>query len=148
VDETTWRSIDTARLATYSKFHIGEVKVLASYLEGKLLSEETKQKVADHLRDAITKALSDRYQLVAAPGTDVAEIRAAVTEAYLTEHHLGLTVEGEIIDSHSTLPVASVVRTDLSLPYVGSKWDGGGAREIMDAWALRLCKAIDAAHKH
>jgi hypothetical protein len=146
VNATTWRYIDDRRLATFNKFRIAEFQVLASYLEGKPLSDETKQKVAVYLHDAIANALSDRYSVVITSGTDVADIRVAVTEAYTTQDHLGLTVEGEIDDPSSNLPVATVVRTDLSLLYVGSKWDGASAKQVMDEWASHLRKAIDKAH--
>jgi hypothetical protein len=146
VDKTTWRYIESQRLGAFNKFRIAEVQVLASYLEGKPLSEGTKQKVAVYLHDAIANALSEPYSVVITPGKDVADIRVAVTEAYMTENRLGLTVEGEIIDPYSYFPIATVIRTDLSLPHVGSKWDGANARQIMDEWGLRLRKAIDKAH--
>jgi hypothetical protein len=98
------------------------------------------------LHDAIANALSEPYSVVITPGSDVADIRVAVTEAYVTENGLGLTVKGEIIDPYSCFPIATVIRTDLSRPHVGSKWDGASARQVMDAWGSRLRNAVDKAH--
>jgi len=105
-----------------------------------------KQKVADYLREAVTKALSDRYPIVTSGGLDVAEIRVAVTEAYKTGNRLGLTVEGEINDSYSTFQAAAVMRTELGEAYLGDWWDGPSAKQIIDAWASRLREVIDIAH--
>ena len=147
VDDTTWRYIDNSRLATYNRFRITDVRVLANYFNGKELSDETKQKVTDYMRSAIVNALGDRYPVGVYSGPDVADIRVAITEAYMTENHLGLTIEGEILDSTSGYQVAAVVRTQLSEPYYSDYFDAPAAREMMRMWAQRLRDAIDVAHK-
>jgi hypothetical protein len=160
VDDLTWRYINTNRLSNFDRFRIGDVKVLATYFEGKSISDETKQKVEDYVRDAVRKALADRYSIVTAPAPDVADIRVAITAAYKTENHLGLTVEGEILDSQTSAQLAAgaqvdvsaqlgaVMRTELSQQYYSSYWDAPGTRELITEWASRLRKAIDAAHGH
>lgn len=146
VDDTTWRYINTNRLAIYNKFQITAAKVMVAEYDGRPVSPEGQQKATDYLRAAVSKALSDRYPIVASGGADVAEIRVAITEAYKTGNRLGLTVEGEIIDSFSTVQVAAVMRTELGEIHVGDWWDGPSAKQIMDAWAARLRQAIDIAH--
>jgi hypothetical protein len=146
VDDTTWRYIDSSRLATYNKFQITDVVMLADYFDGKRLSDETKQKVVDYLRYGVGKAIDSRYPVVKTPGPDVANIRLAITQAYMTENHLGLTVEGEIVDSNTGYQVAALVKTQLSEPYFGGYWDAPSAKEMMDGWASRVRNAIDAAH--
>jgi hypothetical protein len=147
VDDTTWRYINTNRLAIYNKFQISEAKTMVTAYDGKPLSPAAQQKVADYLREAVTKALSDRYPIVTNGGVDVAEIRVAVTDAYKTGNRLSLTVEGEIMDSYSTFQAAAVMRNDLGEAHLGDWWDGPSAKQIMDAWATRLRQVIDIAHR-
>jgi hypothetical protein len=146
VDETTWRFLEPHHVADFDKYRITDVKVLTDYFNGKPLSDETKQKVTDYLRHAIAKAIDDRYPVVTTPGPNVGDIRVAITEAYMTENRLGLTLEGEIIDSTSGFQAAAVVRTELSDPYSSDYWDAPPAREMMHGWASRLRAAIDASH--
>ncbi len=146
VDDLTSRYINTNRLAIYNKFQITAAKCMVTAYDGKPLPPAAQQKVADYLREAVTKALSDRYPIVTSGGLDVAEIRVAVTEAYKTGNRLGLTVEGEINDSYSTFQAAAVMRTELGEAYLGDWWDGPSAKQIIDAWASRLREVIDIAH--
>ena len=146
IDDTTWRYVDPNRVSIYNKFHISEVKCLVTSYDGQPLSPETKQKVTDYLREAITKALSDRYPIVSSGGADVGELRAAITDAYKTGNRLGLTVEGEISDSYSGYQGAAVMRTELGEAYIGDWWDAPSAKQIMDKWAARLREAVDKAH--
>lgn len=146
VDDTTQRYINTNRLASYNKFQITAAKCMVTEYDGKPLSLTAQQKVSDYLREAVTKALADRYPIVTSGGADVAEIRVAITDAYKTGNRLGLTVEGEINDSYSTFQAAAVMRTELGEPYLGDWWDGPSAKQIIDAWAARLRETIDIAH--
>jgi hypothetical protein len=82
----------------------------------------------------------------------------AITVTYKTENQLGLTVEGEILDSQAAPQIrnsavvdvssqlAAVMRTELSHPYSGDYWDGPSAKELIDEWSARLRKAIDSSH--
>jgi hypothetical protein len=146
VDDMTSRYVDTNRLAIYNKFQITAAKCMVTAYDGKPLSPAAQQKVADYLRDSVTKALSDRYPIVSAGGVDVAEIRVAITDAYKSGNRLGLTVEGEINDSYSTYQAAAVMRTELGDSHLMDWWDGPSAKQIMDAWATRLREVIDIAH--
>jgi hypothetical protein len=144
VDDTTWRSVTPGRLAMYQKFHITAAQCRVEEYDGKPLTPEAQQKVADYLRESVTRALSDRYPIVNTYGPDVGDIRLAITQAYKTGNQLGLTVEGEIVDSISGYQGAAVMRTELGKPYLGDWWDGPSAKEIIDAWSLRLRQTIDS----
>src|SRR5690349_8510332 len=80
VDDTTWRYVETNRVALYNKFHLSATKCLVPSWDGKPVSPETQQKVADYLRESITKALSDAYPIVNNGGSDVGELRVAITD--------------------------------------------------------------------
>ncbi len=145
VDDTTWRYVNKNRLNLYTKFHISDVQVVAKEYNGEPLSDEAKDRIRSYLQDAVSKALVDKYPIVTTPGMDVGELRLALTDAYKTGTRVGLTVEGEIMDSLSTYQAAAVMRTELGESYVGSWWDAPSAKQIIDAWAARLRQAIDDA---
>ena len=145
VDGTTWRYVSPPLLGNCNKFIVSPVKVLCAEFGGKPLTVEQQQRASDFVRQAILKAVSDRYPVVSTPGADVAEIRIALTEAYRTGGKLGLCVQGEILDASNT-QVAAVVRTELSELYVADWENKATARDMVDAWAKRLLKAIDQAH--
>ena len=146
IDDTTWRFVNTNRVSIYNKFHISAVKCLVTQYDERPVTPEQQQKVVDYLRGAVTKALGDRYPIVGNSGPDVGELRLAVTDAYKTGDRLGITVEGEIIDSYSGYQAAAVMRTELAEARVGDWWDATSAREIVDRWAGRLREGVDAAH--
>jgi hypothetical protein len=146
VDETTSRYINVDRLKQYNKFKISSVEILTKNYNGKAITPEQQAKMAAYVRTAITTALGDKYPVVDAPGTDTAELRVAITDVYKTGIQVGITVEGEILDSFSAVQVAAVIRNDLGNHYLGDWWDKTSAREVVDGWAKRLREAIDAAH--
>jgi len=146
VDATTWRYLDTQRLPRYTAFQIRTVKVLFDEFDGKPLTAEQRDKVTNHLREAITKALTPAYPIVTDPGVNVGQIDVAITKAGKTGDRLDLWVEGEIVDSYSRFQVAAVMKSELGKNYLGNWWDRVSAREMMDKWAAQLRQTIDAAH--
>ena len=145
VDATTWRYVSPVLLGQCNKFMISPVKIVFTQYEGKPITTEQRQSSSEFVRQAFTRALSTRYAVVPEAGSDVAEIRIALTEAYATGGKLGLCAQMEILDNSNT-QVAAVVRTELSQYYV-TKWeDQAAAREMVEAWAQRLLKVIDEAH--
>ena len=145
VDATTWRYVSPVLLGQCNKFIVSPVKVLFTEFEGKPITAEQRQRTSDFVRQAIVKAVSERYPVVSDPGSDVAEIRIAVTEGYRTGGKLGLCVQGEILDNSNT-QVAAVVRTELSELYLPNWENKATARLMVDEWAQRLLKVIDGAH--
>lgn len=147
VDDTTSRYVNVDRLKQYNKFKISSVEILTRNYNGKPITTEQQAKMAAYVRNAITTTLGDRYPVVDSPSTDTAEMRVAITDVYKTGAQVGITVEGEILDSFSAVQVAAVIRNDLGDHYVGDWWDKTSAREVVDGWARRLREAVDAAHK-
>lgn len=146
VDQTTYRYIDAPRLRSYNKFRITSVEILTKNYNGQPITAEQQQRMADYLRKSITAALQDKYPVVDAPSTDTAELRVAITDVYKSASQVGITVEGEILDSFSAVQVAAVIRNDLGRQYLGDWWDKTSAREMVDGWSQRLRQAIDRAH--
>lgn len=145
VDATTSRYVDGPRLATYNKFKIVSVQILVKEYNGRPITAEQKKTMADYIRASLTSALQSKYPVVETSSTDTAEIRIAMTDAYKSGNQLGVSVEGEILDSFSSVQVAAVVRTDLGKAYLGDWWDKTSAREIVDGWSQRLRQAVDSA---
>ncbi len=146
VETGVWRYVNKDLLANCNKFTIDPVKVLFDEVEGKPITAEQRERSANFVRDTISKALAERYQVVSEPGAGVGEIRVALTGAYRTGGKLGLCVQGEILDNSKT-QVAAVVRTELSQLYVPNWEDKNTAKEMVQAWAQRLLKAIDDSRR-
>ena len=146
IDDTTWRYINTNRLAIYNKFMITSAVVMPSEFDGKPITAEQKQKASAFIREALTKALEPAYPVVTTPGPDVGQIRIAITSVYKTEDRVGLTVEGEVLDVSSAVQVAAVMKSSVGHLYLGNWWDSHSAKEIVDSWAGRLRETIDIAH--
>lgn len=147
VDDTTWRYVNTNRLALYSKFVIAPVKITVTEFEGKPLTAEQKDKAAAYIRESLTKAIESKgYKVVPSGYGDVAEVRTAITDIYKSGSQLGLTVEGSIVDNASAYQAAAVMKTELAPAQLGSWWDGERARGIIDSWSARMAEAIVMAH--
>jgi hypothetical protein len=146
VDDTTKRFVNTNRLAIYNKFRITSAMVMPIEFDGKPISAEQKEKASAFIREALTKALEPAYPIVSDTGPDVGQIRIAITSVYKTEGRLGLTVEGEVLDVSSGVQVAAVMKSSIGKLYLGDWWNSYSAKEIVDAWALRLRESIDIAH--
>jgi hypothetical protein len=145
VEPGVWRYVSQPLLANCNKFIVSPVKVLFTEFEGKPVTAEQRQRTSDFVRQAIVKAVSERYPVVSDAGPDVAEIRVAITGAYRTGGKLGLCVQGEILDNSNT-QVAAAIRSELSELYVPNWEDKATARKMVEDWAQRLVKAIDQAH--
>jgi hypothetical protein len=146
LDESTWRYINRDRLGSYNRFIVQPVKIVATAYEDRPISEEARRATSEYMREAVVKAISDRYPVVTSASVDTAEIVIYITEAYKSGVQLGLTVEGEIRDSYSGVQVASVVKSELGDRYLGEWWNDTSARQIMDAWAARIREVLDQAH--
>jgi len=148
VDDTTWRYVNTNRLALYRKFEITTPKVLATQYDGKPITEEQKERAIAYIREATAKALEAKgYSVVTGGYGDVAQIRVAITDVYKSGNQLGLTVEGSVVDAASAYQAAAVMKTELAPEQVGSWWDNERGREIINRWAERLAEAIALAHQ-
>ena len=155
VDDSTWRYVDTARLATYDNYMIAPVKVLVTSYNSTPLTPEQQQQAADRFRSIITKALTGQCELVDKPSGKTAEIRAAITAAYPVGASLTLGLEGEIIDPVSGQQLAAVMKYQAGAPHIqggppdlsnnlygGGWWNQHSAVWIMEQWADELRKAV------
>lgn len=148
VDATTWRYVNTNRLAQYRKFEITAPQILATQYDGKPITADQKERAAAYLRAALTKSLEAKgYSVVNGGYGDVAQIRVAITDVYKSGNQLGLTVEGSVVDAASAYQAAAVMKTELAPEQVGSWWDNERGREIINRWADRLAEAIALAHQ-
>jgi hypothetical protein len=140
-------------------FHTGS-KAIAQRSKGKL-SEQDLTDLTNYMRDAIVKAVSDRYAIAYQPAPGVARVRVALTDLkksnvllniYPSSKLLGLglgavSLEAEIIDSHTGDQIAAFVESQEGnrFSFDGlSEW--GDAKAIMDRWAKRFRKHLDDAH--
>lgn len=147
VDATTWRYVNTNRLALYSKFVIAPVQIKVTEFEGKPVTDEQKTKSAEYVRESLTKALESKgYSVVSGGYGDVGEVRVAITDAYKSGSQIGLTVEGSIVDSASAYQAAAVMKSELADAQLGSWWNGERAREIINRWSERMAEAVVQAH--
>jgi hypothetical protein len=145
IDDLNSRYVNPVLLGLCNKFQVSPVKVLFTEIQGKPVTAEQRQRTSDFVRNAVIKALEDRYPIVTEAGPDVAEIRLAITGAYRTGGKVGLCVQGEILDNSNT-QVAAAVRTELSELYVANWENRETARQMVNEWAQRLRKNIDEAH--
>jgi len=147
------------RLARYTKFMLQPVEI-KWYHAGVTVSEANQRMLADEMKKAVVKAMSDRYEIVTAPAYDVGEVRIALTDIQrstpilnaiprpkITDLGLGgLAMEAEIIDSVSNVQIAALVEssTGRNLNWNPTEWDD--AIGAMNDWARRFRKTVDAAH--
>jgi hypothetical protein len=145
----TWRYIEPSnRLARYDKFIVAPVEVrLAEGATGWKTSAGDLKAVADYMQQAMISAVSDAgYQVVQRPGAEVAEIRVAITDAYDKGNHIGIAVEGEMVDSVSRAQVGALVESQRGQNLTINRfWQEHDAKKIMDNWASRLRTVIDDA---
>jgi hypothetical protein len=159
-NDSTWRYVDKASLATYDKYMIASVKVLVKSYDGTPLTPGQQEAAANRFRAIIGKALAGECELVDKPSGKTAEIRAAITTAYPVGPSLTMGCEGEIIDAYSGQQLAAVVTYQAGPPQIeggppslsdsalgGGWWNVHSAVWIMEDWADRLKKAMKEAHE-
>lgn len=146
------------RLARYTKFIVMPIE-FRTYKRSDV-SEEERQTIKSYLRDSLVTALAERYEIVATPSWDAAEIRIAVTDIQKSTPVLnviprpklweiglgGLSMEGEIIDSVSNVQIAALVesRTGHNRSFDFTQLDD--TKAVMDEWAWHLTSLVDEAH--
>jgi hypothetical protein len=161
VNDSTWRYVDKGRLASYSKFAVSPAKMMVKQYAGTTFNAEQQQRISTTFRQKIVDALSGRYQVVSGPAANVAEVRAAITQAYRVGNALALGVEVEILDSESHQQLAALRGVQIGPPDVGFRmgynnptgaddfmaawWNRPSAGELMERWAREIRKTIEVA---
>ncbi len=149
-------------LSQYDKFIIEPISIhFSPNAEGITIAPAKLAQLAQYLEDEAVKALSERYQVVSAPGPGVLRLRVALTDIQkgnpllnihpgtkLTGVGLGsASMEGEAIDSVTGERILAAVETRrgeaLSLEGVGA-FDN--AKQAMRYWVKRFVKRLDLAH--
>ena len=163
VNGSLWRYVDSERLSAYTKFTVSPPKVMVKqYLGGKVGADQ-QDAITATFRQKIVSALSGRYKVVGTPEANTAEVRAAITQAYLVGNALAIGVEVEIVDPQSHQQLAALRGVEVGPPDVGFRMAsrGGGdpgdymaswgsrpsAVVLMERWADQIRKTVEAAHK-
>ncbi len=156
------RYLDMKRLAQYKQFIVEPVVIhLHGMKQGARPDPETRRELANHMNNAIIKAIQGKYMVVSQPGPGVARVRVAITDleksnpvlnaipqAKLTGAGLGgASMEAELLDSQTGEQIGAVVETQKGsrLSFAGLKtW--GDSKAVMDGWAERFRKRLDEVH--
>jgi len=170
VSDSSWRYLDKSVAGKYSGFIVDPVeihfkkgaKAIKAKSEGKM-TEQDIQDLANYFHSAIVKAITDAgYKVEYKPGSGIARIRAAITDAEETNVALAAVpqirmltgagvgdaaMETEVIDSLTGKQIGAVIETKAGsrVPFTGlSEW--GGAKSAIDEWAKRLRARLEEAH--
>jgi 6-pyruvoyl-tetrahydropterin synthase len=162
-DDSTWRYVDNAHLASYQKFMVSPVKVMVKEYWGTTFTADQQERIAMIFRQKIVNALSERYMVVGNTAADTAEVRAAITRAYRVGNSLALGVEAEILDPATHQQLAALQGVQIGPPEMGFRmgyhnpadsgnfmaawWTWPSAVELMDRWANQLRNIVEDAHK-
>lgn len=149
-------------LGNYSKFIVDPVVVyFHSSGEEAGTGRADLAKMRKHMRQAVVRAFSGRYQIVKQPGAKVARWRIAVTDVKKSSAVLnivptsslaglglgGASMEAELLDSLTGEQIGAVVESQkgdrLTLDGLSDWVD---IKAVLDGWAQRLRKRLDEAH--
>ncbi len=163
VNNSTWRYVDSERLAACSKFTVSPAKIMVKQYGGTTFNAAQQDKIAETFRQEIVNALSGRYQVTGEPAANAGEVRAAITQAYRVGNALALGVEVEIVDAASRRQLAALRGVQIGPPdmgfrmgynnpadpsdYAAAWWSRPSAGELMERWAQEIRKTIEAAQR-
>jgi hypothetical protein len=145
---------------SYDRLMIDPVEVTFDPASAHIQADPKEVKMLrDYMREAVVKAVKDRYKVVERPGTGVMRLRVTLTDVrkgeplmhlHWSTKLLGLGLGGATMQSTLT---DSVTDADLGTAFVSqkgnffqlteglSKW--GEAKAVMDAWAKEFRKKLD-----
>jgi hypothetical protein len=147
-------------LRNYHRFMIDPITV---YHNGDIpeLTPSQVTQLKNYLHEALTKAISDRYPVVHAPGPGVARLRAAITDikrsTWWMSIHPGTkltgagtgsaALEAELVDSVSGRQLAALVESQKGNQFeLDTFSELDDVRDVMDDWAKRFRQRLDDAH--
>ena len=163
VEDALYFANPARSLKDYNKFLIDPVIVhFAPNAKGTAFDPAKLTKLTDFTREEMMKALSERYQVVDAPGPGVLRIRAALTDIKKTIPAMnihpatklsgiglgGASMEAEALDSQSGVRVIAVVDTRQGnrLSIGAGLSELGHAKQVIKHWIDRFVKRLDEAH--
>ena len=133
------------RLAEFSQFIVEPV---ALYLDDETTAQvsrdTTPEELAQHLHDAMVKALEQSYTVTDAPGPGTARLRMALTDLKRGGPLSvgGAAIEAELLDSQTGEQLAAI-REIQEMKTKPSMDNWNDAKMIMDAWASRFYAALE-----
>ncbi len=159
--DTSYRYIASGnRLASYDRFIIEPVRVYYHGGSARVPGSET-QKLANYLRSAIVKAISDRYPVVNQPGRGVARVRIALTDVKKSTWWMNIhpgskltgsgtgeaAMEGELLDSLTNEQIVALVESQRGNQFELDQFsEYDDVKDVMDDWAQRFRTRLDEAH--
>lgn len=160
-------SAPSGKLKQYKQFIIDPVVVhFSPDAKGTAIDPTQLKELSDYFHTQVVKTLTktERYQVVAASGPGVARVRIAITDISKTVpvaniHPAmklsgiglgGAAMEAQVVDSASEERLAMVMDSESGgrLGVVAGLQTYGHARQVMDGWAERFVKRLDAIHGH
>jgi len=142
----TFRYSNPLELSLVKQFILSPVKVTVTEFEGKATTQEQRDAVSAYCRDALVRALGDKYPFVTQAGPGTAEIRIAITDVYRKSGKLGISLEAEVLND-SNVQVFAVVGSRLSeLAYMGAWKNAPVFKKTIDEMAMRFRKRLDEAN--
>ena len=150
-------------LADYDKFIVDPILVhFAPNAKGTAMDPAKVKKVTDYAAEQLSRALSERYQVVSAAGPGVLRLRIALTDIKKTTPAMnilpqtklsgvgigGASMEAEAVDSQSGERVLAVVASGKGsfFAFKAGLESLGHAKEVIGKWAERFAKRVDKAH--
>lgn len=147
-DDVMWRYSSPTQLGQCKQFILSPVKVLAQEFDGNPVTDDQRKAVATYIQDAIRKSIGDKYPIVTEAGPNTGEIRIAITDAYRKGGFLGISVEGEVLDSSNT-QVHAVMGSRLSeKAYIGDWHNAPVFQKMVDGWAQEFRQRLDETHSN
>lgn len=163
VEDASYYQDPSKSLKDYDKFMIDPILVhFAPNAKGTALDPAKLKKLTDYAYDEATKALSQRYAVVNAPGPGVLRLRAALTDIKRTVPAMnihpatklsgiglgGASMEVEALDSQTGERVFAVVDTRQGnrLSIGAGLTELGHAKQVIKHWIERFVNRIDKAH--
>ena len=162
-----YRNPDVKIAERYSKILIAPVQFqFDPTVKGHKMTDEDRDKLADHFIEKLEEGLAKNYLIVDAPGEDVLLLRAAVTDilpnnVWLNIHWTttmmgggigGASLEAEVVDSLTGKRIMSFVDAKkgkkltqkLTIPNYAkglTKW--GHTKEVLKVWADIMVENLD-----
>jgi hypothetical protein len=163
VEDALYYQDPAKSLKDYDKFMIDPVLVhFAPNAKGTALDPAKLKKLTDYAYDEATKALSERYTVVDAPGPGVLRLRTAITDIKKTKPAMnihpatklsglglgGASMEAEALDSQTGERVFAVVDTRQGnrLSIGAGLSQLGHAEQVIKHWIERFVERVDKAH--
>lgn len=149
-----------AALKRYGSFMIDPV-VICFYdnaMSGENISAKDQAEMSLYLRNAVNRAISDKYPVVRCPGPEVARLKMAITnlkKSKISQNGIPIigagladaTFEAELIDSQTGQQLGAFVGGQPGSIYSPTEIEKRRYdRKVMDNWAMHVRNRLDEVH--